>query len=64
MKTTHEIWMVCDVVHLPRDMRRLLKVQFKEFIHTIEDNQLALKPEDCYRLKNRISVSARRAAAA
>jgi len=64
MNTTHEIWMVSDVAHLPRDMRRTLRLQFKEFIHTIEDSQLTLKPQDNYRLTSCISVSAGRATAA
>lgn len=30
---------VCDLAHLPLDLRRILTVQFKEFIHHIEDVQ-------------------------
>lgn len=27
----------CVLVNLPTDLRRILRVQFKEFIHSIED---------------------------
>jgi len=64
MNTTMEILMVCDVAHLPRDMRRMLRIQFKEFIHTMEDTELTPKQVEDYRLSNRISVSTRRAEAA
>lgn len=59
MKTKDENWTLCDVAILPRDMRRILRLQFKEFIHHIEDHE-ALDTVVDYRLANRISRSGRR----
>jgi hypothetical protein len=32
-------WVVFDLSHLPTDFRRMLSVQFREFIHQLEDRQ-------------------------
>jgi hypothetical protein len=32
-------WSTTDLSQLPRDLRRVLSVQFREFIHHIEDTQ-------------------------
>ena len=35
----NERWMPTDLTKLPRDHKRILSVQFREFIHHLEDNQ-------------------------
>lgn len=39
MNTVRSQTFVADVQRLPRDLKRVLKVQFREFIHFIEDAQ-------------------------
>ena len=51
-------WTVCDLSTLPVDFRRMLTVQFREFVHCLEDvqqeNELERSPrvigflERCY----------------
>jgi len=64
LNNTKQNGVVCDVAHLPRDMRRMLKLQFKEFIHTFEDSELVSRTAKRQTASNRISVSVRRACAA
>jgi hypothetical protein len=33
-------WIVCDLSTLPVDFRRMLSVQFREFVHCLEDVQM------------------------
>ncbi|HEY9733170.1 MAG TPA: hypothetical protein V6C89_14730 [Drouetiella sp.] len=46
MNTVRSQTYVADLHELPRDLKRVLKVQFREFIHFIEDAQdhIALLP--------------------
>lgn len=39
MNITESTTYVMDVHELPKDMKRILKVQFREFIHFVEDAQ-------------------------
>ena len=39
MNTLRSQTFVADVHELPKDLKRVLKVQFREFIHFVEDAQ-------------------------
>lgn len=39
----------CDIGIVPKSLKRILRVQFREFIHVLEDNELS-------RTRQRLSV--------
>ena len=41
---------VCDLSQLPLELKRVLSVQFREFIHHLEDNQI----DNCRELNPRV----------
>lgn len=46
MQNVESIVISEDVSTLPPDFRRVLKIQMKEFIHHIEDNEIQLQTQE------------------
>jgi len=53
MNTLRSQTFIADVHELPKDLKRVLKVQFREFIHFVEDAQDKItQPENKFALRD------------